>query len=130
MHGHPAGDALLRSVAFRLSACVRETDTLARLGGDEFAILLDATDRKEDAEVLAKRILEAVGLPYCFDGYNAVIGISIGIAMAPGDGTNAIELFKVADAALYRAKSAGGNAYEFFAPATKAEPLKLLAATR
>jgi diguanylate cyclase (GGDEF)-like protein len=118
MHGHPAGDALLRTVANRLSACVRETDTLARLGGDEFAVLLDATDRKEDAEVLAKRILEAVGAPYCFDGYDAVIGISIGIAMAPDDGTNAEDLFKAADVALYGAKSRGGNAFGFVAPAT------------
>jgi diguanylate cyclase (GGDEF)-like protein len=130
MHGHPAGDTLLRGVAKRLSKCVRETDTIARLGGDEFAILLDATDRKEDVEVLAKRILDAVGAPYCFDGYDAVIGISIGIAMAPGDGTNAEILFKAADAALYRAKSEGGNAYEFTRPAAIAEPVKLLAAAR
>jgi diguanylate cyclase (GGDEF)-like protein len=129
MHGHPAGDTLLRGVANRLSMCVRETDTIARLGGDEFAILLDATDRKEDAEVLAKRILDAVGAPYRFDGYDTVIGISIGIAMAPGDGTNAEDLFKAADAALYRAKSEGGNTYEFTGPAAIAEPVKLLAAT-
>jgi diguanylate cyclase (GGDEF)-like protein len=126
MHGHPAGDALLLRLANRLSACARETDTIARLGGDEFAILLDATSRKEDAEVLAKRILEAVGTPYYFDGYNAMIGISIGIAMAPGDGTSAEELFKAADTALYRAKTQGGNAYEFFAPVTDAGPVARL----
>jgi diguanylate cyclase (GGDEF)-like protein len=126
MHGHPAGDALLLRVANRLSACARETDTIARLGGDEFAILLDATSSKEDAEVLAKRILEAVGTPYYFDGYNAEIGISIGIAMAPGDGTSAEELFKAADTALYRAKTQGGNAYEFFAPVTDAGPVARL----
>jgi diguanylate cyclase (GGDEF)-like protein len=123
MHGHPAGDALLLRVADRLSSCAREADTIARLGGDEFAILLEATSRKQDAEVLANRILDAVSTPYYFDGYDAVIGISIGIAMAPSDGTSAEELFKSADTALYRAKTQGGNAYDFFAPATNAGPI-------
>lgn len=123
IHGHPAGDALLRRVADRLSACVRETDTLARLGGDEFAILQDRADRQEDVEALAQRILETVGAPYYFDTYHAVIGISIGIAMAPSDGVNSEELFKAADAALYRAKSEGGNAYDFFGRVPQASPL-------
>jgi diguanylate cyclase (GGDEF)-like protein len=114
IHGHPAGDGLLQRVADRLSACVRETDTLARLGGDEFAILQHAIDCDEDVEALAQRVLGAVGTPYYFDGCQAEIGISIGIAVAPRDGTNPEDLFKAADAALYRAKSNGGNAYDFF----------------
>ena len=128
--GHPAGDSLLRDVADRLSACVRETDTVARLGGDEFAILQAATDREEDAEILARRILEAVGAPYDLDGHRAVIGVSIGIAMVPGDGTNLEALLKSADVALYRAKLDGGNAYDFFGRVTDAGqmPLKLLSA--
>lgn len=128
--GHPAGDALLREIADRLSACVRETDTVARLGGDEFAILQTATDREEDAEILAQRILQAVGAPYDLDGYPAVIGISIGIAMAPGDGTDVEELMKTADVALYRAKLVGGNAYDFFGRVSNVSkmPLKLLSA--
>jgi diguanylate cyclase (GGDEF)-like protein len=132
IHGHPAGDALLQRVADRLSECVRETDTLARLGGDEFAILQHATDCEEDVEALAQRVLGAVGAPYHFDGYQAEIGISIGIAVAPHDGTNPEDLFKAADAALYRAKSDGGNAYDFFgrpapvsATPTKLSPEKL-----
>ena len=127
IHGHPAGDTLLRNVADRLSACVRETDTIARLGGDEFAILLDATDRQDDVEALARRILEAAGAPYHFGGHHAVIGISIGIAMAPSDGVNSEDLFKAADAALYRAKSKGGNAYDFFGrvPQASKMPAKL-----
>jgi len=128
VHGHPAGDALLQRVADRLSACVRETDTLARLGGDEFAILQHAIDCEEDVEALAQRILGAVGSPYYFDGYEVDIGISIGIAVAPRDGSNPEDLFKAADAALYRAKSEGGNAYDFFgrvAPASTA-PKKIL----
>ncbi len=113
-HGHPAGDALLRAVAQRLSACVRETDTVARLGGDEFAILQDATERQEDAEVLARRVLTSVGAPYHFDGFEAIVGVSVGIAMAPADGASAGALFKAADVALYRAKVDGGNAFGFF----------------
>jgi diguanylate cyclase (GGDEF)-like protein len=128
--GHPAGDMLLRAVADRLSACVRETDTVARLGGDEFAILQSMTGREGDAEILARRILEAVGTPYDLDGDRAVIGISIGIAVAPHDGTNIEELLKAADVALYRAKSEGPNAYRFFGHAMDANamPMKLLAA--
>jgi diguanylate cyclase (GGDEF)-like protein len=128
--GHPAGDALLWGVADRLSACVRDTDTVARLGGDEFAILQSATDREEDAETLAQRILEAVAAPYDIDDGRAVIGVSIGIAMAPSDGAKAEELLKAADIALYRAKSAGGNAHVFFGRATNPStvPLKLLSA--
>jgi diguanylate cyclase (GGDEF)-like protein len=128
--GHSAGDALLRAVADRLSACVRETDTVARLGGDEFAILQAATDREEDAEILAQRILAAVGAPYDLDGACAVIGISIGIAMAPSDGVELEALLKTADIALYRAKLDGGSAYDFFGrvPNAKAIPLKLLSA--
>ena len=124
MHGHPAGDALLRSVADRLFACVRETDTLARLGGDEFAILLEAIEpQAKTPRSWRSASSTAVGAPYYFDGYDAVIGISIGIAMAPSDGTSAEELFKSADTALYRAKTQGGNAYDFFAPATNAGPI-------
>jgi diguanylate cyclase (GGDEF)-like protein len=130
IHGHLAGDALLRSVAGRLSLCVREIDTIARLGGDEFAILQAQTDREEDAQALARRVLDAVGAPYHFDGYQAVIGVSVGIAMAPRDGTNAKGLFKAADAALYRAKSEGGNAYDFFGRVMQpgSMPRKLLSA--
>ena len=111
----PDGPRLrLRAVADRLSACVRETDTVARLGGDEFAILQSALDRDDDAEILAQRILKAVGAPYDLGGYRAVIGISIGIAVAPRDGSNMEGLLKTADVALYRAKSEGPNAYRFF----------------
>ena len=130
IHGHLAGDALLRSVASRLSLCVRKIDMIARLGGDEFAILQAKTDREEDAQALAQRVLDAVGAPYHFDGYQAVIGVSVGIAIAPRDGTNAKGLFQAADAALYRAKSGGGNAYDFFGRVMQpgSVPRKLLSA--
>jgi len=127
--GHPAGDMLLRAVAERLSGCVRETDTVARLGGDEFAILQATAEREEDVEALAKRILKAVSEPYDIEGHRVVIGTSIGIAMAPGDGSNMEELLRTADVALYRAKSKGPNAYQFFRRAMddRLTPRKLLA---
>ncbi|HLH96012.1 MAG TPA: diguanylate cyclase [Xanthobacteraceae bacterium] len=126
-HGHLAGDALLRCVAERLNACIREGDTLARLGGDEFAILQSAAERDEDVEVLAQRVLGAVAAPYFFEGYHATVGISIGIATAPADGVDRESLFRAADAALYRAKSEGGNAYHFHRQGTDlvAAPVRL-----
>jgi diguanylate cyclase (GGDEF)-like protein len=113
-HGHAVGDALLRAVAGRLSDSVRETDTVARLGGDEFAVLLSAAAGENDAEVLANRIIKSVGAPYDLGGISASIGTSIGIAMAPADGTTAQRMVDNADVALYRAKGGGGNAYRFF----------------
>ena len=129
-YGHPAGDMLLRAVADRMSACVRATDTVARLGGDEFAILQAATNCEDDVEAMARRILRAVSTPYDLDGGRVVIGTSIGIAMAPRDGAETEELLKMADIALYRAKSEGPNAYRFFGRIRddRPAPLQLLAA--
>ncbi len=115
--GHPAGDALLKSVAARLQQVVRDTDTVGRLGGDEFAILLHAEgEQRESAELLAQHLLRVVGAPYEINGHRVVIGISIGIAMAPQDGTDSENLLKNADLALYRAKADGRNTYRFFEP--------------
>ncbi|MGP0090076.1 MAG: EAL domain-containing protein [Xanthobacteraceae bacterium] len=114
--GHPIGDALLKAVAQRLRSTVRGCDTVARLGGDEFAILqMVETDQREDAIVLANRLLETIGSPYSIEGHQIVIGVSIGIASAPADGMEGAQLFKHADLALYRAKSEGRNSYRFFA---------------
>jgi diguanylate cyclase (GGDEF)-like protein len=112
--GHPVGDALLRMVADRLRACVRETDVVARLGGDEFAILQVHGEGAASADHLADRILEVVGAPYELDGQNVVIGTSIGIALAPRHGVTADQLLKSADMALYRAKADGRGTYRFF----------------
>ena len=126
--GHPAGDALLRIVADRVSGCVRELDLVARLGGDEFAIVQAATEREEDVEALAKRILTAVNAPYDLGGFRTVIATSIGIAMAPRDGADVEQLMKAADIALYRAKSEGGGEHRFFERAhANAMPVKPLA---
>jgi diguanylate cyclase (GGDEF)-like protein len=114
--GHPAGDALLHAVSERLQACVREVDTVARLGGDEFAIVQAAIEKPEDAALLARRILEVVSEPYDLNGHRVAIGLSIGIAMAPGDGATCDKLLKGADAALYRAKGDGRGTWRFFEP--------------
>ncbi len=110
--GHPVGDALLREVAERLKACVREGDTVARLGGDEFAIiLLDLSDPPE-IYALATRIIEVIGSSFAIDGNQINVGTSIGIALSPADGSMVEQLLKKADTALYGAKSSGrGNAF-------------------
>ena len=120
--GHPVGDALLKAVAQRLRAAIRETDIVARFGGDEFAILQTlAADQQEGAVTLATRILAAINEPYDLDGYKAAIGASIGIARAPDDGASADELLKNADLALYRVKSSGRNGFRFFEPKMETE---------
>ena len=111
--GHPAGDALLKSVAKRLRAVVRDTDVVARLGGDEFAIL-QANAGQAQATKLAKRILCALAEPHHVLGHKVVTGASIGIALAPKDGSHPEELMKNADVALYSAKTSGRSAYAHF----------------
>jgi diguanylate cyclase (GGDEF)-like protein len=112
--GHGAGDAVLTMVADRLRACCRETDMVARLGGDEFAVLSAQVDRPNDAAVLAARIVKQIGEPFVLDTHNVMIGASVGIALAPGDGSDADTLLNNADLALYRAKKEGRGAFHFF----------------
>jgi diguanylate cyclase (GGDEF)-like protein len=114
--GHPIGDALLKKVTQRLLACIRETDTLARLGGDEFALVQRTSEPTTETVSIARRIQEVVGAPFDLDGHHVVIGTSIGIAIAPGDGDDPDQLLKNADLALYRAKSEGRGTYRFFEP--------------
>ena len=103
--GHGVGDKLLRGVAKRLRSTLREEDVLARLNSDEFAIIQTGLTRPEDAVLLSRRLLEAIGDPYLLDGHSVVIGATIGIAMAPGDGDDSEKLLKNADMALSRAKT-------------------------
>jgi predicted signal transduction protein with EAL and GGDEF domain len=93
---------------------LREEDTLARLNSDEFAIVQSGLARPEDAVMLARRLLEAIGDPYLLDGHSVVIGASIGIAMAPGDGDESEKLLKHADMALSRAKNDSRGTFSFF----------------
>jgi diguanylate cyclase (GGDEF)-like protein len=112
--GHPAGDRLLRAVAERLSGAVREVDTVARLGGDEFAIVQVGLASPEQAAILADRIIKLIRQPFDLDGRRAVVGVSIGISMAPSDGTSIEMLLRNADIALYLAKIEGRGTYRFF----------------
>ena len=112
--GHPVGDALLRAVADRLAACVREVDSVARLGGDEFAIVQHGSRGPDDATLLARRIVETLRAPFEVEGHRVTVGVSIGISLAPGDGTSYGTLLKNADVALYKAKSDGRETWRFF----------------
>jgi diguanylate cyclase (GGDEF)-like protein/PAS domain S-box-containing protein len=113
--GHPVGDALLEQAAARLRTCVGPGDTVARLGGDEFAIVQFCNGCEPSAvPALASQIVEVVAAPYEIEGHQLVIGVSIGISLAPEDGDNPDELLKNADLALYRAKADGRGTYRFF----------------
>ena len=114
--GHPTGDELLRQVGDRLRRCVAANDTISRVGGDEFFIIQTNIGDATDAERLARRISEAVKAPYDLHGHLVVIDASIGIALAPTDGSDANELLKNADMALYGAKASGRGIYRFFEP--------------
>jgi diguanylate cyclase (GGDEF)-like protein/PAS domain S-box-containing protein len=113
-HGHPLGDALLCAVGRRLCECVRDTDVVARLGGDEFAIVQSGMEQPVSAQVLAQKFVDAIALPFNVEGHEIVIGVSIGIAVAPNDTMDADYLLKSADLALYRAKELGRNGFSFF----------------
>jgi diguanylate cyclase (GGDEF)-like protein len=114
--GHPVGDALLKAVTARLLRLVRPTDTVARLGGDEFAIVQSSVNHPQDATTLSVRLLRELNLPFEIDGHHVVIGTSIGIAIAPTDGTDPDDLLKSADLALYQAKGDGRGRYRYFEP--------------
>jgi len=109
--GHGAGDVLLKMVAARLVATVREGDTVARLGGDEFAIVLWHVSGAEDTAAVALRVIEAVSLPYSIEDHTVSITTSAGVGIYPAHGEDANTLMKSADLALYEAKHAGKNAY-------------------
>ena len=112
--GHSVGDALLKAVAQRLRGCVREIDTLARLGGDELCIVQSVSDPVSEAGGLANRIIEAIGAPFELDDHHVTVGVSIGIAVAPTDGSDPDQLMKSADLALYRAKNERRGTFCFF----------------
>ncbi|MGN6115317.1 MAG: bifunctional diguanylate cyclase/phosphodiesterase [Nitrobacter sp.] len=114
--GHAVGDELLKGVAARLRQCVRETDFVARLGGDEFAVVQTAIRNADDVTDLVNRIYDEIREPYECLGHQISTDASIGIAMAPRDGSNLEQLLKNADLAMYGAKAAGRRTYRFFEP--------------
>jgi diguanylate cyclase (GGDEF)-like protein/PAS domain S-box-containing protein len=115
--GHAIADRVLQSVASRLQACVRASDTVCRQGGDEFVILLSEVVRAQDAVISAEKILQAVRTLHFIDQHDLHLTASIGIATYPDDGTEAETLMKSADFAMYHAKDSGRNNYQFFKPA-------------
>ena len=113
--GHRSGDELLKETALRLSAAVRDADTVARLGGDEYAIVLPRVDGPLEAETVAVKAIQALRRPFLVEGREVHVSASIGLAIFPEDGTNAGELLRKADMAMYNAKEAGKSCFRFFA---------------
>ena len=114
--GHAVGDHLLQSVAKRLTAGVRSSDTVCRQGGDEFVILLADIEHAGDAALSAQKILAALTVPHRIDQRELHVTVSIGISIYPQDGQDADTLIKSADTAMYHAKEGGRNNYQFFEP--------------
>lgn len=112
--GHDAGDELLKEVALRLRRCLRSSDTVARLGGDEFVLLLADHFRASTVIDQLQRVLGEIARPVQLSGREFQVGASLGVAMYPGDGEDALSLFKHADAAMYAAKGNGRNNFQFF----------------
>lgn len=112
--GHPTGDQLLSLVAARLTETVRSDDIVSRFGGDEFAVMQRLVSNESEARALARRMIDAVKLPYQINGQRIEIGATIGIALAPEDGDHADTLLKKADMALYNGKDQGRGRFTFF----------------
>ncbi len=123
--GHRVGDALLVALARRLTASVREQDTVSRLGGDEFILVLPDTDARGAAQV-AKKLLAAAMQPFVIEQHELTVTPSIGIALYPEDGSDFDTLSRCADAAMYRAKQGGRNNYRLFTAQMQAETERTL----
>ncbi|MEW7976505.1 MAG: EAL domain-containing protein [Candidatus Sedimenticola endophacoides] len=112
--GHVAGDELLQRIGERLRGCVREADTVARFGGDEFVLLLEDIKQVSDAADVCKKILRELDGPVALHGRDVFVGASIGVTRYPDDAADANTMLRNADMAMYRAKDAGRNNYQFF----------------
>jgi len=114
MFGHMVGDQILIQIANRLSANIREADTVARFGGDEFILVLENIKSIEAVKPITEKILKSIAEPYRSNGNLCQLTTSIGISIYPLDGTTTEELINKADTAMYRAKQLGKNQYKFF----------------
>jgi diguanylate cyclase (GGDEF)-like protein len=114
--GHAIGDHLLKSIAQRLVACLRSSDTVSRYGGDEFVVLLPEVAHSEDAALSARKILAALSSPHRIEQQELHVTVSVGIGVYPDDGTDAETLLKNADTALLNAKAQGRSNHQFFQP--------------
>jgi diguanylate cyclase (GGDEF)-like protein/PAS domain S-box-containing protein len=112
--GHAAGDDLLCQVALRLQGAIRSGDTVGRISGDEFVVVLGDLANSDDAALVAQKILDRLAEPVMLGGERSFVTASIGIAGFPGDGKDVEALLNAADAAMYRAKQGGRNAYQFY----------------
>ncbi len=113
-YGHHVGDQLLQEVARRLTAAVRESDTVARQGGDEFLIMLAAIEHPSAAAQVAGKLMQVVGAPYLLGGRSLQVTPSIGISLYPDDATELGALIQAADTAMYFSKSRGRSAFHFY----------------
>lgn len=113
--GHSSGDALLRLAAVRLGDCLRKSDTLARLGGDEFTVVLTELADSRHATQVASKLVEAMRIPFEVDGRELFVSASLGISIFPQDGLDGETLMANADVAMYRAKDAGRDNFQWFA---------------
>jgi len=113
--GHAAGDAVLNEISSRLADRVRHGDLVARIGGDEFVLILTDLKGQDEVEMLCQRLIESIERPIQIGEQEVFVSASIGIAMAPADATEATELLRYADIALYEAKSGGRNTWRFYA---------------
>ena len=119
--GHPAGDELLRQVAQRLQSIIGDRGEIGRLGGDEFQVILPDLDDRGKLGELADKVIQILSQPYPIDGRRALIGASVGIAIAPYDGIEKDEIVRAADLALYAAKNGGRGQFRFFSADLKDE---------
>jgi diguanylate cyclase (GGDEF)-like protein len=124
--GHDIGDQLLQAVAERLQNCVRKSDTVARLGGDEFAVLLDDLHDVKFVVMIGRKILQVISKPIMIQDYELYITGSIGISLFPDDSEDVDDLLRCADTALYRAKDAGKNNYQYYTTDMNARAFEFL----
>jgi diguanylate cyclase (GGDEF)-like protein/PAS domain S-box-containing protein len=122
--GHAVGDQVLRSIARRLTTCVRESDTVSRHGGDEFLILLSEVDHPEDAGLIGEKIVSSLAEPHFVAGHELQLTASVGIALYPEDGQDAQTLIMRADTAMYHAKNTGRNRVGFYRSDMEAPAIK------
>lgn len=124
--GHDAGDVLLQQLAGRLCDAVRKEDTVARLGGDEFVVALQGIQTRQDVSVLAEKLISRLVKPVMLNSYELTVTASLGISIYPDDASSGVQLISNADAAMYKAKSTGRNAYHFYTSDLNQHALEML----
>jgi diguanylate cyclase (GGDEF)-like protein len=114
VHGHSAGDAVLRAVSERMTSILGEGEFIARVGGDEFIAVTQRFYMRNDASSLAQRLLSEIGKPVAWNSQTFTVGSSVGVSVYPGEASNMDDLLAQADVAMYRAKSSGSNSVRFY----------------